>query len=218
MRCVAVWTGLWAAVGCGGAVSSQQGDAGPVATCGGNCSSAQVAASCSATCDKIARAGCAFSARGTDCGAGCAMALAMAPSCASEIDAYLRCAESTEPTCTQAGDVMFPGCESAMQALQACGSSSTTMPPSGGACAVPTTVCPAIPRPAGGPSSCLGGGGGGPAAPTMSTSSCQDQAGNTWSASCIGSICTCSYNGHSSCTCTMTTAAGACNSCCPGAS
>jgi hypothetical protein len=82
---------------------------------------------------------------------------------------------------------------------------------------VPADVCPDIPRlSAAGPSACSGGGGGTPGGPVTSMTSCQDGAGNTWSASCTGSTCTCTYNGGAPCTCTVTTAPGMCGSCCPG--
>jgi hypothetical protein len=47
-------------------------------------------------------------------------------------------------------------------------------------------------------------------------STCQDDAGNVWQATCVGSTCSCSLNGSYACTCTMTTPIGQCNSCCPG--
>ncbi len=224
IRCGAIFVTLWSAVGCGGAaLSSQDGEAGPLATCGDNCSAAEVSASCSAICNKIAQTGCPITA---DCSMSCAAESSMTPSCAAVADGYLRCIESSQPTCSDSGMVRFVGCDAQQQALQGCiadgGSSGETASPDGNgpgaSCNVPANVCPKIPRPTGGAgaSSCSGGGGGGPNGPTTSQTSCQDSAGNVWQSECTGSTCTCAYNGGQACTCTMTGDAGSCSSCCPG--
>ena len=214
---------LWSAVGCGGSeLASQDGDAGPLARCGGNCSPAQVAASCSATCDKVARTGCSVAA---DCPMSCAALPSMTPSCAAVADEFIRCVESLQPTCSDSGTAQFLGCDTQQQALRACvadsGSSGMTATtgngPPGGPCGdVPASVCPDIPRPVAGAGACSGGGSGGPNGTTTSQTSCQDSAGNVWQAECAGSTCTCAYNGGQACTCTMTGSAGSCSSCCPG--
>jgi hypothetical protein len=220
---LAISAALASAAGCGGvALTSQNGDAGPLATCGDHCSASQTAASCSDTCNKIARAGCT-SAGGTDCAKGCASVTSMAPACATLANDYLRCVESVQPTCTDSGMVQFAGCDSQQQALSDCAADSgssvptptpTTTNPGG---TVPSSVCPNIPRPgASGVGPCSGGGGGGPNGTVSCQFSCQDSAGNTWQASCAGSSCTCSYNGGLGCSCTMTGAPGTCVSCCPG--
>jgi hypothetical protein len=225
---------LSSAIGCGGATSSpQSGDEGSLATCGDNCSIAQVSASCSDICGKIAQAGCSVDAQ---CPMSCAAVISMSPSCAALVDGFLRCVESVQPICSDAGMVQFAGCDTQQQALGACfaqsGSSGPTPSPSavgappagpsigpsanpGGCADVPASVCPAIPRPmVAGPSSCSGGGGGGPNGTTISQMTCEDSAGNVWQSECAGSTCTCAYNGDQACTCTIT-GSPTC-SCCPG--
>jgi hypothetical protein len=222
-----IWVAaLSLAVGCGGNTNTSNDDAGASTACNGNCSPAQIAAACSVACDKVAKAGCPRTSN-ADCPANCASLPSMAPpACASAQEAILRCAESAQATCTATGEVQFPACEAADQALIGCLADSGafgTPPtayaydggPSSGACAsVPADVCPSIPRPTGA-SSCGGFGGAGPNAPAMTTTQCQDRAGNTWQASCTGSTCTCTYNGGSSCMCTMTGPNNTCP-CCPG--
>lgn len=84
---------LLSAVGCGGAaLSSPDADAGPLATCGDNCSAAQSSASCSATCDKIAQTSCS-SGGGADCPMSCEAVASMTPSCGNVWQA--ECAGST---------------------------------------------------------------------------------------------------------------------------
>jgi hypothetical protein len=131
---------LLSAIGCGGATSSgEPSDEGPLSTCGDNCSVAQIAASCSATCAKITQAGCSA---GADCPMSCAAVTSMSPSCVALVDGFLRCVESVQPLCSDAGMVQFVGCDSQQQALGTCfaqsGSSGPTptqstvgAPPSG---------------------------------------------------------------------------------------
>jgi hypothetical protein len=224
---------LLSGIGCGGATSSTQSShEGPLATCGDNCSAAQVSASCSEICGKIAQTGCSVDAQ---CPMSCAAVTAMSPSCVALVDGFLRCVESVQPGCSDAGMVQFVGCDSQQQALAAClGQSSSSGPtptpssvgappvgssispsPSAGGCAdVPASVCPAIPRAVTGPISCSGGGGGGPSATTTSQTTCEDSAGNVWQSECAGSTCICAYNGGQACSCTITGPATC--SCCPG--
>jgi hypothetical protein len=229
--CGTWWVVLCLAPGCGGRADSGAGaPAGPLATCGDNCSQTQVAASCSSTCGKIVQAGCSF---GTgDCATSCSNVVSVMPSCSSLALAFLRCLETNEPTCSAGMGSMvdFVGCDSAEQGLQSCLDSNvrpvvvspvgSAGPAVGSAGPVPASVCPNIPRPVGGAGACAGGGGGsgssGANAPTCD-STCQDSTGNTWQASCADSTCTCSYNGGSPCTCTQTGPPGTCSSCCPGA-
>jgi hypothetical protein len=206
---------LWLAVGCGGETQlGEGGDAGPLAACGDNCSPAQIAASCTATCDKIARTNCSISA---DCPMSCAALPSMAPSCVALADAYLRCLESVQATCSDAGTVQFVGCDSQQKAVDDC-VGPTSNPGAGTGSHVPASVCPDIPRPVAGVNGCSGGGGGvsGGGGTVECSASCQDNAGNVWQAECSGSTCSCTYNGGPACTCTTTAAAGTCASCCPG--
>jgi hypothetical protein len=235
---------LLSAIGCGGiASSSPSGDEGSLASCGDNCSAAQVSASCSDICARIAQTGCSVDAQ---CPMNCAAVTSMAPSCVALVDGFLRCVESVQPICSAAGMVQFVGCDSQQQALDVCiadsGSSAATTTPTtptptststsvgpptapsagaptsfpGGPCAdVPANVCPAIPRaPVGVANPCSGGGGGGPNGTTTSQTTCEDGAGNVWQSECAGSTCTCAYNGGQACTCTITTPPNC--SCCPG--
>ncbi len=216
-------------VACGGsAVIVEAGDGGGVASCTNNCSAAQVADSCASWCDKFTRASCPGTTTDPTCATHCANLSSMVPACGGALIAFLRCTGPVQPTCSGAGTV-FSGCEAQEQAVNDCivdagGPGNVATPPSeggpgspggapGSACA-PATVCPAIPRPTG-TSTCSGGGGGGPNGPVSQTT-CQDRAGNMWQASCVGSTCTCSYNGGWACMCT--TSGPACASCCPGAS
>jgi hypothetical protein len=221
------------AAGCGGSVILvDTGDSRSVASCGDSCSSSQVQGSCASTCDKIASLDCLGTTPDPSCATDCANLPSMFPSCASASTDVLRCIETVQPTCGSAGTI-FPGCAAQEQALSDCvtdaGAPSTsggtvTSPPiagssssggTGNSCA-PATVCPKIPRPASmNGVACSGGGGGGPGGPIMSQSSCQDLSGNVWQASCVGTSCTCTFNGGLACSCTMSSAAG-CLSCCPG--
>jgi hypothetical protein len=209
---------LEAAVGCvDDAQSSQEGDAGPLATCGDNCSLAQVAAACSDTCGKAAEAGCSA---GSDCAKDCSDMASTGP-CAPLAYAFLRCLETTQLTCLDSGTAQTGPCDSQREAFGACTSDSAaaapTSNPFGGACGgVPSDVCPDIPRP--GPATvCNAAGDPGPNGPMTSTASCQDRAGNVWNADCTGSSCTCTYNGGNACTCTSPASVGPCStSCCPG--
>jgi hypothetical protein len=109
---------LLSAIGCGGAVSSSQSsDPGPLATCGDNCSAAQVSASCTDICGKIAQTGCSV---GAQCPMNCATSTSMSPSCVALFDDFLRCAESVQPTCSDAGKVQFVGCDVQQEAVTAC--------------------------------------------------------------------------------------------------
>lgn len=212
--------------GCGGSVILvDTGDSRSVATCGSNCSPSQVEGSCASTCDKIANLNCPGTTPDPTCASHCAEATSMFPSCASASTDFLRCAESVQPTCGSAGTV-FPGCDAQVQALSDCvakagpsSSGGTVTSSTGGgstnpSCA-PTSVCPRIPRPASTNAlSCSGGGGGSAGGPVMYQSSCQDGSGNVWQASCVGTTCSCTFNGSSACTCTMGSAS--CLSCCPG--
>jgi hypothetical protein len=209
------WVALCLAAGCGGRADSGSGSGtGPLASCGDSCSPAQVTASCSGTCDKIARAQC--SSGSGDCVTGCADTVSMTPACSSLALAFLRCLETQEPTCSDSGTAQyFGGCDSQQQALETCfvGSSNPAKGPAG---TVPASVCPDIPRPSAGESSCSAGasvmpGSNGPATCNVS---CQDGKRNTWAADCSGSSCTCTYNGGLPCTCVMT--GSGCSSCCPG--
>jgi hypothetical protein len=171
--CRVTWVGLFVGVGCGG-TTNKDNDAGALATCGSNCSAGQVAAACSAVCDKIARAGCSQSDT-ADCPRSCASIPIMTPACASLADAYIRCLESAQPTCSDSGILDFFECDPAQQALLACRGDSGafgTPPtavgggPASGLCDNPAAdVCPSIPRPAVGLMACSGSGGAGPNAP-----------------------------------------------------
>ncbi len=204
--------------GCG-ARTTDAGDQGALASCGDNCSPAQVSASCADICQKIAQSGC--SSGSNDCMTSCSQLPAMAPSCTSAAYAFLRCLEGMQPTCDSSGEAQFlGGCDSQEQALSNCVGTSTTVTvtnPGGGTGpgTVPDTVCPGIPRPSGGERSCSGfGSAAGSSGTTTCTSSCSDGAGNLWEADCAGSTCTCTFNGIDACTCPMTTSG--CASCCPG--
>jgi hypothetical protein len=222
-----VLSALGGVVGCGGSAVIV-GDGGGVASCADNCSAAQVADSCASLCDKVTRASCPGTTVDPTCAMQCTNIPSMTPACEGVLIAFLRCTGPAQPTCTGSGSV-FPGCVAQEQALNDCfvdagGPRGVVAPPSeggpgslpgssGSACA-PANVCPTIPRPTGA-GTCSGGGGGGPNGPVTQTT-CQDSAGNVWQASCVGSTCTCSYNGGSACMCT--TSGPACASCCPGAS
>lgn len=216
-------------VGCGGsAVLVHEDDGGGVASCANDCSAAQVADSCASLCDKVNQANCPGTTTDPMCTTHCTNVTSMAPACQGTLVALLRCTGPVQPTCTGAGTV-FPGCEAQEQDVNDCvadgggpGPGNVVTPPSEGgpvssgggpsSTCTPATVCPAIPRPTG-TATCSGGGGGGPNGPVSQTT-CQDETGNVWQASCVGSTCTCSYNGGSACVCT--TSAAACASCCPG--
>jgi hypothetical protein len=217
--------GLFLAAGCGGATApGKNQDAGTLASCGSNCSPAQIAASCSATCDKIAQAGCS-PPNGTRCPMNCESLPSITPGCASVVGAFYRCIESVQPSCSDSGAVVFAGCEAESEAVVACLADSGLLAapaasgtgPSGGVC-MPANECPGIPRPPLlGFSSCVGTGSqAGPDSPLVSTSTCKDSAGNVWRGVCSGSNCTCTYNGASSCVCTLSGADAGCHSCCPG--
>jgi hypothetical protein len=215
------------AAGCGGSVVLvDSGDGGALATCGDNCSQSEVAASCAATCNRVAQAGCTFGASGADCTTGCSNVTSLGAACASAAYAYLRCVEPVEPVCTDAGEVEFPGCDGQQQALESCASTSpgtSSGPGVGTTPAPPGSICPDIPRPAGGAGSCMGGGGsstggGPPGSPATCSSSCDDGAGDVWESNCTGSTCVCAFNGVTSCTCSMDVGSGICASCCPGTS
>jgi hypothetical protein len=215
IRLGAGWVVLCLAVGCGGQTNSgSNGSAGPLATCGDTCSPGQVSASCSTICNKVAQTRC--SSRTGDCMTGCMNAVSMTPECSSQALAYLRCIEAMEPMCSDSGMLQyFAGCDSQQQALESCyaGSSNPARGPSG---AVPSSVCPDIPRPVGiGECSAGAAGSAGGSGPATCNAACQDNSGNRWAADCSGSTCTCTYNGMMPCTCTMT--GPGCSSCCPGA-
>jgi hypothetical protein len=116
--CRATLIVLSSAIGCGGAASSSQSsDEGPLATCGDNCSAAQVSASCSDICGKIAQTGCSVAPEGP---MNCAAVTSMSPSCVAVVDGFLRCVESTEPICSDAGMLQFVGCDAQQRAVTAC--------------------------------------------------------------------------------------------------
>src|SRR5580693_991143 len=121
--------------GCGARTTDAGSDgAGPLASCGDNCSPAQVSASCADICQKIAQSGC--SSGSSDCMSSCSQLPAMAPSCTSAAYAFLRCIEGMQPTCDSSGDAQFKGgCDSQAQALSNCVGPSTAVPvtnPGGG--------------------------------------------------------------------------------------
>jgi hypothetical protein len=199
--------------GNGGSGGSGSGG-GPLAACGDQCSPDQVASACQDDCARIEEAGCS-QVTPAECTMSCASSTTIAPTCAGLVNDYLRCAQGVTPTCTQAGDPVFPGCEAQQKAVSDC--VNRNLPSVGGfGCSLTTNQCPSIPPPVG-TATCSGSGSGGGGLPTTDMYSCQDSRGNVWAATCSGGTCTCTYNGGSACTCTESTTMGTCGSCCPGA-
>jgi hypothetical protein len=118
--------------------------------------------------------------------------------------------------------VDFLGCDTQREVVAQCISKTGTTPPP------PPPPNPTKPIPA----QCIGGaplppdgmvcaggtsGGGsgstGGGAPLTCQSECDDAKGNVWSSYCVGSNCSCMYNGKTYCSCVS---ASPCSSCCPG--
>jgi hypothetical protein len=83
---------------------------------------------------------------------------------------------------------------------------------SGGAGGAPNngSACSSVPRPAPDSTTCQNVTFGG-SAPV--TTNCMDQSGNTWSGTCSGASCNCSYNSAATCSCMRQSGGPAC---CPG--
>ena len=136
----------------------------------------------------------------------------MAAVCAPLADGFIRCMDSVQPDGSDGGNEAFAACAPEQLALASCYVAAGV---SGQPAPVPADVCPGIPRPPAVLASCSAGESVGGTSGENCTSSCQDNAGNVWAAKCLGSTCTCTYNGGRACTCTMTDPDVGCNSCCP---
>jgi hypothetical protein len=161
---------------------------------------------CTGACMRAYQLPCANSATQTEaqCEQSCASSLAQAQTmgCGSQFTAILGCFESGAVTCDAQGNANTTACDAQISALDRC----MNPPPPG---------CSAIPYPGGGTTTCGGfGPGGGPdAGPGESTTSCSDGKGNTWTATCSVSSCSCAYNGTAYCSCAI---GRNMSTCCPG--
>jgi hypothetical protein len=208
--------------GASGMLAGGAGSAGSAQTPSGSGGSAGTLApgapTCEQVCDRFAQAGCTIK----DCATNCNRELIQAGSCGAESDAALQCAAQAPFECQPRGQgAKIPACDRENDLLLEC-ITRTTPPP---AAPVPTTPTA--------PSNCLGvapvppsgmvctGGGASGGGTTTGTggaaascqNECRDRAGNAWSSYCVGSSCSCIYNGNTYCTCTS---ASPCSSCCPG--
>jgi hypothetical protein len=205
--------------GTGGAGSGQM----PSSSGGAAGTGAPGTPTCQQICDRVAQAGCAID----HCAENCIEPLTKSPSCAPEFEAALQCFVRAPLACVRGGDdAEFSGCDRERDLATQCFKRTASPPPA------PVPTPPATSQPV--PSTCLGaapvmpsgmacsGGGSsgttsgaGGNAVTTCQNVCTDSAGNVWSSDCVGSTCSCIYNGTTYCTCTST-GTGPCSSCCPG--
>jgi hypothetical protein len=157
--------------------------------------------SCAALCSRSLQAGChvfSHQSGGDDCEKQCkgAEVTAQMGSCGSAFDAMLSCLEMETIQCPSNGQIDPSTCATQIAALNQCQNPR----PAG---------CEGIPYPPGGSTTCSSPGGpsGQPIAET-----CSDVAGHTWTATCTGSNCSCSYDGKAFCSCQGDGGRG----CCPG--
>jgi hypothetical protein len=204
------------AIGCGGREVS--GTYGPSAEGGSRPSSQDL---CNSICASIAQPKCANGQDLPSCLSGCAGLYSHAPQCRETIDTYLSCLIGVPLDCTIISNAKGPpsACQASYAATQTCvgstpapagsGAPPSTRPPPPGCETVP-------PKPA---SVSCGGSGTGSGSSGGSLPMCQerctDNQGNSWSADCSGTMCTCSYDGKQLCTCTLPATGCTGTPCCP---
>jgi hypothetical protein len=145
------------------------------------------------------------------------------PQCAPEFEDALRCFATAPIACEKDG-ASFSGCEPIRDLVSQCLLQNhptqpvphpPVMPPSK---PIPAQCVGAAPIPPSG-MVCSGGtagggtGGTGGNAPPTCESMCNDATGNVWSSYCVGTNCSCMYNGKTYCSCVSD---NPCSSCCPG--
>jgi len=175
---------------------------------------------CQAICDRIAQIGCAV----TDCVDHCNISLVANSPCLPLYEAALQCFVRAPIQCKGDG-VDFFGCDTERDAVTKCisqtrPSMTPTMPPPppNPSKPIPAQCIGEAPIPpdgivCNGGSSGGGTGGTGGGAPSTCQSECNDATNNVWSSYCVGSNCSCMYNGQTYCSCVS---ASPCSSCCPG--
>jgi hypothetical protein len=147
------------------------------------------------------------------CETGCEEQRLMYPQCNPELDVFIGCVERNGVRCRNDGSVTVRGCTAEGDAMDLC---LYSMPPTPTPVPVPA-ACAAFPPPP--PSSpCTGAGmgaagGAGTTSVPACTTSCY-AAGMTWTSTCQGGKCACSFDGMVVCTCANDPAM--CVSCCPG--
>jgi hypothetical protein len=174
---------------------------------------------CEQICNRVAQAGCALK----NCDKECNGAVIANSKCAPQFQDALKCFVTAPIDCTQNGAEFF-GCDQFRDRVSQCVNQSISTPPNPGGPNIPPSkpIPPqclgAAPIPPSG-NVCSGGGAaggtggtGGNAAPTCE-SMCTDATGNVWSSYCVGSNCSCMYNGKTYCSCVSDSP---CSSCCPG--
>jgi hypothetical protein len=153
-----------------------------------------------------------------DCVQACQSFRNQFPMCMPLYDDYLACLQTAPLVCGPNGsDPMAPECDGIVQKLQDCVGGQPPPPPPNFDAGGPGQCGGVVPP---GPMSCAGGGsatGSSSGGQPMCFSSCTDQNHNTWESKCLGTTCSCTYNGHEYCTCTVPgpTCLGA-RGCCPG--
>ena len=201
------------AIGCGGKEAS--GTNGPSAEGGSRPSSQDL---CNAICASIAQPKCASGQDLPSCLSGCANLYSSAPQCRDTIDAYLSCLMGARLDCSVINAKGPPSaCQASYDATQTCVGNKATPAGSGAPTRPPPPGCETIPpKPAS--VSCAASGAGsassGGALPVCQEQ-CTDNQGNTWSADCSGTMCTCSYDGKQLCTCTLPATGCTGIPCCP---
>jgi hypothetical protein len=186
---------------------------------GGNTGGPQV--TCDTVCQRFVASGCGQMSL-PDCVQGCELIRMEFPNCDPLYDDYLLCLQTAPLLCNADGsNPMAPQCDGFVQKLEVCtGGPPPPPPPPPTVDAGPPVLCGGMVPP--GPMSCSGGGGsaaatstgGGP--PTCFTD-CTDRNNNTWESRCMGTSCSCLYNGVQYCTCVV--AGPSClqaPACCPG--
>jgi hypothetical protein len=196
------------------------GTTGPGAGTGG---STGVGVTCDSVCQRIVASGCSQQSQ-PECVKSCETFRGQFPKCGDLYDAYLVCLQTTPLLCGPGGnDPSAPQCEGIAQRLGQCVTPTPDPPPNPGDAG--PAICPGMVPP--GPMVCSGGGSGvtsgsttggtgGPSQPTC-INECTDANGNTWASKCVGSSCSCTYNGVQYCMCAL--AGPSClqaPGCCPG--
>lgn len=200
----------------GGATTGSSTSTGSTTTGAGGSVGPDPGGTCESVCQLLASLGCMQ----PDCVSSCEQFRAKFPMCEALLDDLGHCFETTPIKCGPDGITSAPACETQSQNLSACTQGPGPVPPP------PIDAGPAqCASPPPGPMSCSGGGGGGSAttsgggpggAPSCFTQ-CNDAKGNTWTANCVGSTCSCTFNGVQYCSCTI--AGPSClgtSGCCPG--
>jgi hypothetical protein len=204
----------------GSGTAGSSGSGTPGSPAGGSAGSLSPdTSSCQSICDRVAQAGCAVK----DCVNECAGSVIANPQCEPQFDAAFKCFATAPIACSADGTgATFFGCDPVREAAGECvdRNQPTPTPVPVPAKPIPPQCIGGAPLPptgmvcSGGGSSGSGssGGTGGNAPPTCQAE-CNDGTGNVWSSYCVGTTCSCLYNGQTYCSCVSD---AACSSCCPG--